>query len=159
MRQFNKLIETSSEVLAVFSGFLVFIMCILSTYEAISRTVFNAPTKWTISISAFLMIYAILLSSAYCFLKEGHIRIELLLDKVGEGLSRFLLIIGYLICAVVVVLLGWKGLILTTRSIAGGWLTQTAVQVPIGYINIAIPIGSLFMLLALFVLINKKIRE
>ena len=159
MRQLSKFIETSSEYLAIFSGFLVFIMCILSTYEAVSRTVFNAPTKWTISISAFLMIYAILLSSAYCFLKEGHIRIELLLDKVGEGLRRLLLVIGYVFCALVVVLLGWKGTILTSRSIEGGWLTQTAVQVPIGYINIAIPIGCLFMLLALFVLIYEKLEE
>ncbi len=159
MQRLSKIIETSSEYLAIFSGFLVFIMCILSTYEAISRTVFNAPTKWTISISAFLMIYAILFSSAYCFLKEGHIRIELLLDKVGKGWSRFLLIIGYVICAAGSVLLCWKGLILTSRSLAGGWLTQTAVQVPIGFVNAAIPLGCLFMILALFVLIYKKIRE
>ena len=159
MQKMNKFIKSSSDYIAIFSGFLFFIMCILSTYEALSRTIFNAPTKWTITISAFLMIYAVFFSSAYCFLQEGHIRVELLLDKVGEAKRRFLLVVGYLSCALVVAVLCWRGTILTSRSIAGDWLTQTAVQVPIAYVNIAIPLGCILMLLALFVMINEKIRR
>ncbi|MDO9535176.1 MAG: TRAP transporter small permease [Bacillota bacterium] len=158
MRHVNKIIEISCELLAIFSGFLIFIMCLLSTYEALSRTVFSFPTKWSLTISVFFMVYAIFLSSAYCFLKEGHIRIELILDKLGGAKRRIVLGIGHLICAVVVGVLGWRGIVLTSRSFAGGWLTQTAFQVPIAYINIAIPIGCCFMLLALYLLVTDKSR-
>jgi len=158
MRQVNKIIETGSELLAVLAGFLIFIMSLLSTYEAVIRTVFNTPTKWTLPVSIFLMIYAIFLSSAFCFLKEGHIRIELVLDKLGESKRRVFLAIGYVLCALVVAVLSWRGIILTSRSLQSGWLTQTAFQVPIGYINIAIPIGCFLMMLALSILLLEKIR-
>lgn len=156
MRQVNKIIETSSEYISIFSGLLIFAMSVLSTYEAVIRTFLNAPTKWTLPLSGFFMIYAVFFSSAYCFLKDGHIRIELLLDKVDEVKRRLLLIIGNIVCAVVVIVVSWKGIILTSRSFKFGWLTQTAYQVRIGYINIAIPIGCFLMLLALYVLINKN---
>lgn len=156
MHQVYKTIEKSSTALAIFSGFLIFIMSVLSTFEAVVRTVFNAPTKWTLPISIFLMIYAIFLSSAYCFFQDGHIRIDILLDKLGESQRLILYKTNYVLSALLLSLLCWKGFTLTYRSFQYKWLTQTALQVPIGYVNIAIPIGCVIMILALFTLFFKR---
>ena len=37
----------------------------------------------------FFTIHAIFLSSAYCFFQDGHIRIDILLDKLGNLSASF----------------------------------------------------------------------
>ena len=159
MNRIARVIERINYAAAIITGLLILIICILSSYEAIARTFFNSPTRWTSSISVFLMIFAIFLGSAYCFQKEGHIRIEIVLDRLKNRAKRYLLLTGYLVSLVAVLVLGWKGFELTSRSLALNWQTLTTIQVPIGYVNIAIPLGCLLMVLALSVKIWEQARK
>jgi len=135
----------------IIAGFLIFLICVLSFFEVISRAVFNNPTRWSLCISQYIFLYSIFLGSAYCFLKDGHIRVELILDKLSKHFRGMMLVFGYIITAFFLVILTWKGLDLFFRSYQSGWRTVTAVQVPTCWINIIIPIGSILMITALIV--------
>ena len=52
-----------------------------STYEVISRYVFDAPTKWAYDTSYMLYGSHFMLGAAYCLLKGGHIRTDVFYDK------------------------------------------------------------------------------
>jgi len=154
----KRIIATINSYMAIVSGLLIFIISILSGYESISRTLFNMPTKWTSSLSVVMMLYAIFLGSAYCFHKDGHIRVELILDRLGPKYYRLFLFFGYLICAATLVILAWKSIQFTTRAFRLDWLTLTTIQFPLGYVSIIIPIGCILMLLAISVKVLELFR-
>lgn len=133
------------------AGALIFAICCLAFFEVISRGVFSSPTRWSLGISQFLFIYSIFLGSAYCFLKDGHIRIEILIDALSEGKRKALLILGYMLTSVFLFVLIWKGFEAFANAYRHGWQTVTAVQVPTFTVNGIIPIGSVIMLLAIIV--------
>lgn len=159
MNMISKIISTVNAGAALLAGIAIFIISALAGVEAIARNIFDYSVKGVPTISIFLMLYAILLGSAYCFQKEGHIRVEIILDRVKVKYRRFLLIIGYLICAGYVAVLGWKGLETTIQAYKFDWLTMTTIQVPEAYVNVVIPLGSLFMLLTLMVKIAERFKN
>ncbi len=52
-----------------------------STYEVISRYVFDAPTKWAYDTSYMLYGSHFMLGAAYCLYKGGHIRTDVFYEK------------------------------------------------------------------------------
>ena len=51
------------------------------TYEVVVRYVFNAPTIWAYEFAYMVYGAHFMLGAAYCLLKKGHIRTDLLYDK------------------------------------------------------------------------------
>lgn len=141
---------------AFLSGFAVLLISLMYGVEAFSRNLFNRPLEITSSLPQFFMIYVVFLGSAYCLQQGGHIRIEIILDKLNNHYRRIFNFIGYSISALFIGVLLWKGVILTLRSYAAGWQTFTTIQVPIAFINAAIPLGSILMLLALLIVLIQQ---
>lgn len=159
MKKIIKIITQINIVAAIISGLAVLVISFFAGMEAVSRNLFDMPLKFTSSFSQFLLLYATLLGSAYCFHQDGHISVEIILDKLKSRARRSLLIFSYLVSAVFVVTLGWKGMEITVKALKFNWLTLTTIQVPAAYIYIAIPIGCLLMVAALFVKTVEKTSE
>ena len=159
MDKFARIMSSVNSAAALVAGVAVLIISILAGVEAIARNLFDYSFEGIYAISIFLMLYSILLGSAYCFEKEGHIRVEILLERVSEKYRRILYIIGYLVSAGFVAVLGWKGFQITARAYKYDYLTMTTVQVPEAYVNVVIPVGSLLMLLTLLVKLAERIKN
>ena len=54
-----------------------------STYEVIARYVFDAPTKWAYDTSYMLYGSHFMLGAAYCLYKGGHIRTDVIYEKLS----------------------------------------------------------------------------
>lgn len=141
------------------AGGLIFIISLFAGYEALSRNLFGMPTKWSLNISQFLLLYAVFLGSGYCFLRGGHIRIEIVTARIKGASHRVLMATGYVIAAVYVAVLGWKGYEVLSKAYKHHWLTLTTIQVPAVYVYFAIPLGCFLMLLALVVIITNSLRD
>lgn len=147
--KFLKAIKRLNGAFATVSGTLIFIICIFAVFEVISRTAFDHPTKWSLAISQFMLLYAIFLGSAYCFQENGHIRVDILLDHVPEKVRAILNILGLSMASVFVGVLGWQAYHTTIMSARFDWLTITTLQIPSAYLYVIILIGSIMMLLSL----------
>lgn len=128
---------------------LVVIACVLVIdvlWQVFSRYILNSPSSFTDELAGYLLIWVSLLGAAYVVGKKEHLAIDLLLQKSSPARRRVLeIIIRSLI----------MGFALTVLVIGGSWLvytrfylgvTSAALQLPLGYVYIVLPISGLIII-------------
>lgn len=154
---FPKLLKKVNAVLAFISGMLVLVTGIFAVYEAIVRACGN-PTKWTLNVSCYILIWAIFLASPYSFQSHGHVAVDLFKDLIDKKFPnriprRVCAIISYLVCIVFVSSLLYAGWRLVVKAVTYGTLTTTTMPIPLAYLQVAIVVGSILMLVTLIFII------
>lgn len=135
----NRLLEP-----LLLGGLAVLVLVVL--WQVFSRYVLQSPSTTTDELARFLLIWLTLLGAAWVVGQRGHLAIDLLSDnltaKNAYRLERLLvLLIALFACAVLVI--GGSNLVHVTLRLAQ---TSTVLQVPMGYIYLALPVSGLFML-------------
>jgi TRAP-type C4-dicarboxylate transport system permease small subunit len=128
---------------------LIIIACVLVIdvlWQVFSRYILNSPSSFTDELAGYLLIWVSLLGAAYVVGKKEHLAIDLLLQKSPPARKRVLeIIIRSLILAFA----------LTVLVIGGSWLvytrfylgvTSAALQLPLGYVYIALPLSGLIII-------------
>jgi TRAP-type C4-dicarboxylate transport system permease small subunit len=82
--------EVASEVLAAIGGFAVGVMVLLVTYSSISRYFFGRAVNYMNEVAGLLMMVVCFLSFPYVFMKGGHIRVALILNKLSSKARGYL---------------------------------------------------------------------
>ena len=132
----------------VLEGFLVLIMSILVIdvlWQVTSRYVLSSPSSFTDELAGFLLIWVSLFGAAYVTGKKEHLAIDLMLQNATPKRRKLL----ETIINVIIVLFG-----LFVLVIGGIWLVYTrfalevksaALQLPLGYVYIVLPISGLLI--------------
>jgi len=128
--------------------FLVIIMSLLVVdvvWQVASRYVFSNPSSFTDELAGFLLIWVGMAGAAYVKGKNEHLAIDILHTKLSLlKRTRLLIFINFLIvvfCLAIMVLGGiW---LVYTRFVLGQ--ISAAMQIPIGYVYMIVPISGLLM--------------
>ena len=59
----------------------IFVMLALMLIETVSRTIFNAPTEWSIELGKYVLGTYFTIGSAYILLCERHVRMDALYSR------------------------------------------------------------------------------
>ena len=119
---------------------LVGLMTLLVTWQVASRYLFNSPSAISEVLARYLFIWLVLIGGAYVFGLREHMAITFMRDKLPRKICLSLEIVGELatsIFALLVLTLG--GYIGMSRQMAQ---LDSALQIPIGVIYIAIPLSG-----------------
>jgi len=68
--------------------------------NVVARYVFNASLVWATELSIFLFLWSIFFGAAYCFKKDAHIAVTVILDLCPSRIAKIMLIISHLITLV-----------------------------------------------------------
>ena len=147
-----------NNVLAFCAGCLILLTGLFAVFEAIMRGVFDRPTKWTLNLSCYLLIYIVFLSSPYAFQSHGHVLVDLfrdIMDKVFPNRipRRISAVFGYTVSLAFVGALLYAGWKMVAKAIKYGTLTTTTIPIPLVWLQIAIVIGCVLMILTLIFII------
>jgi TRAP-type C4-dicarboxylate transport system permease small subunit len=128
---------------------LVFLMSTLVldvVWQVASRYLFGNPSSFTDELATFLLIWVGLAGAAYVKGKNEHLAIDLLHTKLSPiQVTRIMIFINLLVAL----------FCLTIMIIGGSWLVYTrfvlgqysaAMQVPVGYVYMIVPISGLLMI-------------
>jgi len=119
------------------------------------RFVLNDPLIWPEELARIASTWFIFLGGAVCFKRSAHISIDVLVRLVpppiqrGIKLGASLLVMGVLVVIIV------QGFQYSSRSFV---LVTTALQIPVGYWNAAVPVGSALMLIRLVQAVVSDLR-
>ena len=86
---------------------LVFLLIGILLFEAVSRYIFNAPTKWSVELATFVFGTYFIIGGAYVLLRGGHVNMDILYNRWSPktraivNLATFSLIAVYLVVFVV----------------------------------------------------------
>jgi len=147
MKALRNLLNT---ILNVLAGLSLTVMVVLTTYQVITRYVFNAPSTWSEELVGYLFAWSTMFGAAIVSGERGHMNIPILVDKFNppmrKALHIFSEVIAFLFSASILVLGGFQ-----VSSLAMGQQTSS-LGVAIGVFYWVMPICGVLM--ALFAILN-----
>ncbi|MGN1001140.1 MAG: TRAP transporter small permease [Oscillospiraceae bacterium] len=158
--RYPKFMTTINKIGAYICGFLVLATSVLAVMESILRKVFASPTTWTLNLSTGIFIWAAFLGSAWAFQELGHVSVDLFRgiadkhDKSGKRIARRVMaVFGYVVSFIVISAFLYGGWKLCVKAVALNQLAPYAFHFPLIISYLAIPVGSIQMMLTLIFII------
>lgn len=116
-------------------------------WQVATRFVVGDPSKWTVELARYLMIWLAMLGTAVGFARREHLGLDYFKQQLHSDAQRPIEILGQLviIAFAIWILLG-GGTRLAAEVLAGGQ-TSAALGVPMGAVYLASPIAGACILL------------
>ena len=128
--------------LAVVAGAVLIFVVASITFEVVMRYFLNRPTSWVVDFSQYALVYITFLAAAWVLKREGHVKIEVLVDylpqKTQRALNTTTSIIGALLCG----LFFWYSLQITVEAFEAKAMFVEATVVLKWPILMVLPLGS-----------------
>ncbi len=141
---------------------LIVIMAVMTLnvlWQVFTRFVLDDPSSFTDELARYLLIWAGVLGASYGVSKRFHLAIDLLPRKL-EGNARARLEVFIECCilffAVCVMVIGGAQLVSITLQLDQ---TSAALQVPLGYVYIVIPVAGVLIVFYSSLFIISRIRD
>lgn len=132
------------------AAFAIVAMMLVTSYDVFMRYVFNSPTTWAMEISTYLITVSVFLALAYVLRQEGHIRVEIVFQRVKPRVQTMLLLITSFLSLIVFLTMAWYGTELVIKSIMEWELSNNAiVEIPLFPVRLFIPVGTLLLIVRL----------
>jgi TRAP-type C4-dicarboxylate transport system permease small subunit len=129
---------------------------LLTILGVLFRYVFNAPIQFIEEVSEGLIIWVVFMGASSAMKRGAHIGIDIIVDEMGPRLRKIFNIISLLITTSLLIFLCVYGYKL---AIQAGMKITPLLKVPYTYIDMAVPIGSLYMIFQLILKIWKVIGD
>ena len=132
-------------------------MTILVTWQVVSRYVLNNPSTVTEELVLFSFVWMGLLGGAYLFVKNEHMAMTFLFDKLSEkNQIKVRIFFELVIMAFAVFILVFGGWNMSKLSM--GQLSSS-LQIPMGYIYLALPLSGITTMIYNALNISDIIKE
>ena len=141
----TKIKQQLNTVLEPFLLVLLTSLVLVVLWQVFSRYVLQSPSTSTDEIARFQLIWLALIGAAWVVGQKAHLAIDILPDKFmsrGDMRLHRLLYLLIFIFAFVVMIIGGLNLVQVTLTLKQ---YSTALQIPMGYIYLAIPLSGLLM--------------
>jgi len=102
----DKIIDTISEFIAatgIISG------VVLAFVNVVARYAFNKSFTWSAELTMYFFLWSIFFGSVYCFKKDAHISINILVEKLNKKIAKIIMLISYLITLVFLIFVAYYG--------------------------------------------------
>jgi C4-dicarboxylate transporter DctQ subunit len=111
--------------------------------NVVARYAFDASLTWASELTTYLFLWSVFFGAAYCFKKDAHIAINILVEKVSPSTGKFLMLISYIITLVFLCAISYYGyeyLLLVYE------LEETSIdlELPMWIIYLVIPVSFAF---------------
>ena len=144
--------QRQTAALYEFNGFAL-VACVV--WQVASRYVTSTPSTVTDELARFIFMWVGLLSAAQASALKQHLAIDLLAIKLKGGAKRTLnIVIECCIMLFASLVMIYGGCLLTAKTFANAQVTP-ALQVPMGYVYLVVPLaGALLVFFALVAIVD-----
>lgn len=140
----KKILDLSEKFTVLGSIVSFSIMILMGILQVLFRYVFDSSLYFTEELARFLFVWTVFLASAICCRRQSHAAIELFVSWMPEKLRKVALIIASVCTSCFFAVIFIKGIELTIVT----WRQASpAMEIPMGLIYLAIPMGGLLMLI------------
>lgn len=123
---------------------LLALMSALVIGETFSRYLFNQSTTWVEELTRYLMVWMTMIGGATALYRGELVGMTFVADRLPRPMHRVLIRTVLLLIAAFLVVVVYQGYHFVQRS----WvLSAPAMQVPMAWFYMAVPIGAALMLL------------
>ncbi|MDB9823327.1 TRAP transporter small permease [Deltaproteobacteria bacterium] len=145
----DKIIKGTASAGAYIGGFLLFLMMLLISADAIGRYVFNDSIKGVLDLIEILLVFIVFFSVGQVAILKSHVSVTLLFSRFPKGYQALFNIITSLSCLVISFLMarqlalrGWAQMFHPTSY-------SQSLEIPLGPIYLMAALGLLTLSLVL----------
>ena len=117
------------------------------------RYVLEAPLPWSEELARYLMVWGASLGAFVAFKEGSHVGVTIIMDRIQGQAAVALTRAAQFIVALFMAIVTIEGFILVSQ-IKGQ--TSAAMEIPMGWAYLAIPVGCLLILLEVLIMIFFK---
>jgi C4-dicarboxylate transporter DctQ subunit len=81
----------------------------LAFVNVVARFVFDASLTWAAELTVFLFLWSAFFGAAYCFKKDAHIAVTIILDLLPTSVAKMFLIVSHLITICFLIAVSYYG--------------------------------------------------
>lgn len=134
---FDRVINLMSYLACVL---LVFVMLAVS-FDVSIRYIAGRGQLWLTEISEYILLYITFLVGAWVLKREGHVRIDVVLNLARPGIQAVINIITSVLCTITCLALTWYGAEITWDHFQRGVMSVKMLELPLAPIMLIIPVG------------------
>jgi len=140
--------STITVLMGLAAALIIFDMLAVSV-EVILRYFFTISISGLFEITEYSLLWITFLATAWILRNNGHIRVDLVINRLNPRRRAGLNIVSSIICIFLLVLITWYSVGITIHDFRTGF-TQSTVLEPVKWpIEIIIPIGTFLLLVQL----------
>lgn len=141
LKRVTSIFDQGNNVLAFFASILIIVMMLIVVYEIFIRRFLNSPTIWTAEVTRYILLWITFLSAAWLLREEGHVKMDILLDRLNPRAQSILNIITSSICTIICLIITWYAGKVTWDQLQSGFLMPGLWSPPKWPIMAIIPVG------------------
>ena len=147
LTKLTSILDRAIDCLAVIAAVILVWVILWVCAEVVMRYFLNRPLILVVEVSEISLLYITFLGTAWVLKREGHVKMDILLNRLTPGTQAWLGIISSIIGIVICVILAWYGAQVTWNHWLRGTYRVSMMNIPNAFILVIIPIGSLFFLI------------
>jgi C4-dicarboxylate transporter DctQ subunit len=145
LTKFGKIFDQINSIMVVVSTILILGLTFIVGADITLRYVFLRPLGWVKEVSEYILVALGFLVAAWILKDDGHVKMDLVLNKVSPKAQAVMNIITSIISTVVVLIVAW----FTVRVMADFYrtklVTPSVLEPPKWVLLIPIFVGSLLL--------------
>ncbi|MFC1971253.1 TRAP transporter small permease [Chloroflexota bacterium] len=153
MSRFSKIISVISFVCGITAVTILAVMVFISV---VMRYLFNAPLFFVDEIATYLVMAIGFLGFAYTMKAGGHIRVEVILNRLPATAQRGVQTIDFIFLFLFAMILLFGSIILTLGYYKVGTLAATVLETPLFIPAICMIIGSALLFIEIIIQIYSR---
>ncbi len=127
------------------AGTMVICVMITTCAEIVLRYFFKRPIFWATEITEYCLLYVTFLGTAWLLGKDGHVRIDLLVNRLNPKAQAFVDIVVSLVGAAVSLAFAWYGAKTTWSNFRDHTIIPSILEPPFFIVLAVIPLGSFLL--------------
>jgi len=126
------------------AGILLFFMFLVTFFQVLARTTFQISAVWSEELARLTYVWMVFLGVPVLIRESGLIRVTVLVDRVGQKISRGLRLVTDLLTLPFLVVITWGAW--TNTRLNWNTFAPTVEWLRMGYVYLVIAIAGLAML-------------
>lgn len=143
----RNIFDRTIDSLAFFAAVLIAFATLLVTAEVIFRYFLHSPIIWAFEITEWTLLFVCFLGTAWLLKKEGHVKVELLTDRLKPKTQAFFGIVSSLLGIIICLFFIWYGLDVAVDYFQRGVHDPTVLELPKWVLISGIPFGGFLLLI------------
>lgn len=113
--------------------------------EVVTRYGFNRPLVWVVEYTEYGLLYITFLAAAWNLREGGHVRIELLYERLSERAQALCDVSGAFLGLAVSLVLAIFGFLATQSAFARGLYRSSLLETPLWIVMAVVPLGGFLL--------------
>jgi TRAP-type C4-dicarboxylate transport system permease small subunit len=141
---FTRILDVLEKILRVLASCFFAVMVFSISYQIVLRYAFAEANAWSEELARYSFVWLVMLAGSVGTRRARHMNIDFFLNKLPYPLKFAVEMAMRALALLFFVILGYKGADLSQMTMLQN---STGLEIPMGYVYVAIPVGAASMIL------------